>query len=313
MPRKLYIENRLYNVNERLASLNLTERIEEWIDQGLLADMEHCFLPFRNGSNADVNDEEGIFEMDIKALASCHGIAGFFDGWTYYSGCAFEIGCGYAWGYPIHLITTDIYKSSVGDSKDFYYASKLTQHIARIVGISSLNPEIKDYRERHKDLLERALTALRINLIDDFGKSGPPSPHLKALPIVYDYYIDPNFKYSESGEKLLARITSAISAAGRTCITGDNQGDIAADIDNLRQSGQGIFFSDVGEPNVDSGILQGIAYGIGRKPIVYASNKQRILMSGQWVIQLNTMLTYSASAVVTSMAELEALISKGSR
>ena len=40
MPRKLYLETRLYNINDRLASLDLCEHIDQWIDEGLLADME---------------------------------------------------------------------------------------------------------------------------------------------------------------------------------------------------------------------------------------------------------------------------------
>ena len=157
-------------------------------------------------------------------------------------------------------------------------------------------------------MLERALTVFKNNLIRDFGTPRPAPVPIQSLPVEYDYYLDPNFKYTESGQMLLEKIKSAIQAAGKTCVTGDNQGDIEEDIDRLRKSGQAILLFDAAEPNIDSAVLGGIAYGIGRKPIVYSSNKQRIHMSGRFVCQLNSMNCYSAEKVVESLEELVKVI-----
>jgi nucleoside 2-deoxyribosyltransferase len=308
MPSKLYIQNRLYNVINRLAALDLYELISSWIGDGLLADMQKPFLPFMTSNNTGVNDEKGIFEMDRRELAACDGVVGYFDGATYDPGCGFEIGCGYAWGYPIHLITTDFFKSSVGAPGDFYHASKLAQYVSKFVAVSDMNRDVADYRQRNLDLLNRALNEFKINLIEDFGRPRPAPAPIGVLPAEYDYYLDPNFKYYESGRNLLARITAAITAAGKSYIVGDNAGDIAADLENLRKSARAVFLFDVAEPNVDSSILQGIFYGLGRELYVYASGEQRTSMLGRWVSHLNTMNYYSAAAVASSMEELIALI-----
>ena len=306
MPNRLYIQNRLYNVNDRLAALSLYERIEQWIEEGQLGDMESSYLPFKSTNNTGVDGEDGIFEMDEQALKSCTGVVGYFDGWTYDPGCAFELGCGYAWGYPLHLITTDIYKSSVGDSEEYYWASKLLEHIANVTAVNDLDQSITDYRKRNEDVLERAIEQFRRALVERYsGGTQTPAP-LPALEPVYDYYIDPNFKYSELSRMALERIVSMLNAAGKTYRIGDNQHDIEADLMLLRQSRSSIFLFDVAEPNVDSGILQGLAYGIGQRPLVYASNAQRVMMSGRFKIQLNTMNYWCASAVVHSLDELRA-------
>lgn len=313
MARKLYMECRLYNVNDRLAVLDLTERIEKLIEDGTLVDMVPCFLPYRNGSNADVPDEAGVFKMDIDALEECTGVAGFMDGLTYDPGCAFEIGCGYAWGYPIHLLTTDIYQWFAGDSSDpsrIYPVSKLVSYIAKVVRLADFDTSIQGYRERNEDLRERAINALLKNLIDEYGVEGAYPVKMEALPIVYDYYLDGCFQHTESGRILLAQMIKIIESAGKTYVIGDPYGDNDEDIRHLRESGQAIFFSDVFEPNVDSGILQGIAYGIGRKPIVYASINERYYMSGKYNSYLNTMIYYSAESVVDSLEELKTLITK---
>lgn len=308
MSNRFYIQNRLYNVNNRLAALDLYEKIEEWIEDGTLVDMESSYLPFKSTNNSSCDGEDGIFQMDEEHLASCTSVVGYFDGWTYDPGCAFEIGCAYAWGYPIHLITTDIYKSSVANSAQFYYGSKLTEYVAKVVAVGDLDQSILDYRERNNDVLNRAIEQFKKNLIDDFGTTRQEPVKIEALPVEYDYYIDPNFQYSEPARMILHELTKAIQEAGKTYIIGDNQGDIAKDLENLRKSGRGIFYFDVAEPNVDSGILQGFSYGIGRKPLVYASNEQRIWMSGKWAIQLNTMNYWCAEKVASSLKELIKII-----
>ena len=210
MSSKLYIQNRLYNVNDRLIALDLYERIEKWIEDGVLVDMESSFLPFKSSNNNSCGGEAGIFQMDRQALEECAGVVGYFDGWTYDPGCAFEIGCGYAWGYPIHLITTDIFQSSVGNSAEYYHASKLVEHISTMVAVSDLNQDISDYRERNTDVLNRAIEEFKQNLIIDFGEPRKASEKIGALPIEYDYYIDPNFKYYEPARMVLEQIIKAI-------------------------------------------------------------------------------------------------------
>lgn len=314
MSRKLYMQTRLFNINDRLASLELCERINSWSEQGLLTDMVPCFLPYRDnpipaGTHPD-DIGRWIFEEDASLLEKCAGIVGFFDGASYDQGCAFEVGCGYSLGLPINLISTDFYKWTVGDSNEYFIGSKLLEHVARIVRITDQN-QAMSYRERSEDQFERVMEAYKANLIDEFGTVKPKRPRLTALPVVYDYYIDPNFKYTEAGQYLLDSIKKILEDAGKTYIVGNNQGDIDEDITNLCQSGQAIIYGDSFEPNVDSGMLHGIAYGIGRKPLIYDSNMQKY--SGGSIgdnSNCGVMLLYSAEALVSSLAELKEYVTR---
>lgn len=311
MPRQLYLETRLYNVNDRLASLNLCDEIDKWSAQGLLADMGPCFLPYRDNLEVEEPEDWGraIFDLDMDALRASCGVVGYFDGPHYDSGCTFEVGCGWAMGYPVDLITTDFNKWTVGDDYEHYYfGSKLLEYIADLVAIPEQDESIADYRARTMDQIERCYAELRQKLARDFGQARQPVP-VKALSTRYDYYLDPNFKYTESGRWLLEAIQKAAQKAGKSWVVGDNQGDIAADLDNLRSSAHAIFFGDPHDPHVDSSLLHGIAYGIGCKPILYASNSQRY---GEGSVAdsagHNLMIHYSAHRVVATLAELEAFI-----
>lgn len=311
MPRKLYCETRLYNVNDRIASLNLVDAIDSWIDEGLLGEMDHCFLPYRDNPipPGTVDIGKKIFDMDVEELYACDGVVGNFDGPHYDSGCAFEVGLGFALGYPVNLTVTDYYRWSVGDDhQHFYCGSKLLEHVADLVLVPRQDMSIPDYRARTMDQIQRSYDGLKAKLIEDFAAVRTPVP-LKALPVEHDYYIDPNFKYTESGEWLLSAIKAAIGQSGRTYVVGDNQGDIAVDLERLCRSGQAIFFADPFEPNVDTSILQGIAFGIGRKPVVYTGNRQWYDGGAQaGAACRGVMINNSAEKVVYSIKELEAYI-----
>lgn len=307
MAKRLYSECRLYNANARLISLDLADRIDGWIDAGMFQGLDtHCFLPYRD--DTDTSSEEAIFLHDIQAIDDSVGIAGYFDGLTYDSGCAFEIGYGYSRGYKINLITTDMFHWSTGPGETFYPISFLANYIAKVVAPYEPDPNIAGYREQQVDLLERAIEAFRLDLVFEYGLPFYPQPPLEPLPVDYDYFVDSNFGFTEPGRMILVEIQNAIRAAGKNYIMvyGDDGFEI---IRNLRRSRQAIFYSDVFEPNVDSGILQGIAYGIGRKPIVYCSQQQRY-KSDITIDHLNCMIQYSADKVVRSLEELIALINE---
>ena len=227
------------------------------------------------------------------------------------SGCGFEIGLAYALGYPVNLITTDSYLCSVGDSVEMYHISKLVQYVAQVVHVFAPDPSIADYRTACEDLLQRALRQLKQNLIEEYGTRWSPRTALQAGEVEYDYYLDPNFKYTESGRKLLSAIRVILEEAGKTCTLGDNQGSIAEDISRLTKSGRAILLFDRVDTNVDSAVLNGIAYGIGRKPILYCSTEQTY-KNGPAPNRLNIMNEYSSAAVVRSLKELERVIRQNS-
>ncbi|CEJ65254.1 nucleoside 2-deoxyribosyltransferase [Citrobacter sp. FDAARGOS_156] len=307
MANQLYNQCRVYCAPWRLDALNLNDTIDRWIDDGLLPPLAHTLLPYRD--DAGSSSEEEIFVRDVANMDNCVGMIGYFDGGTYDSGCAWEVGYAWALGLPVHLITTDFLLWAAGDSEEFYPISKLMNYVAKVVSVFDTDTSITNYREQTTDILNRALHTFQHNLIADFGGEIPPALPLTPLPIEYDYYLDPNFMYTEPSRGLLENIKNAITTAGKTYIIGDNINDIAADIDNLRKSRQAVFYSDVFEPDVDSGIMNGIAYALKKQSIIYCSKQQRY-HSGLGTDYLNLMVTYSAT-MTHSFAELESLIKSG--
>ncbi|ENC2562115.1 nucleoside 2-deoxyribosyltransferase [Escherichia albertii] len=304
MANQLYNQCRVYCAPWRLDALNLNDVIDQWIDDGLLPPLIHTFLPYRDDAGA--SSEEEIFVNDVANMDNSVGVVGYFDGGTYDSGCAWEVGYAWALGMPVHLITTDFLLWAAGNSTEFYPISKLTNYVANVVSVSDSDVSISNYREQTNDIIKRALQIFQQNLIADFGTAITPAVPITSLPIEYDYYLDPNFMYTEPSLGLLEKIKDAISNAGKTFIVGDNMNDIATDIDNLRKSRQAIFYSDTFEPNVDTGIMNGIAYALGQQSIIYCSKQQKY-QSVLATDYLNLMITWS-STVAHSFAELEVLI-----
>lgn len=304
MANQLYNQCRVYCAPWRLDALNLNDIIDQWIDEGLLPPLIHTFLPYRDDAGA--SSEEEIFVNDVANMDNSVGVIGYFDGGTYDSGCAWEVGYAWALRMPVHLVTTDFLIWAAGNSSEFYPISKLMNYVAKVVSVSDSDTSISNYREQTDDIIKRALQIFQQNLIADFGTTINPAVPVTPLPIEYDYYIDPNFMYTEPSRDLLVKIKYAIISAGKTFIVGDNMNDIATDIDNLRKSRQAIFYSDTFEPNVDTGIMNGIAYALGQQSIIYCSKQQKY-QSALATDYLNLMITWS-STVAHSFAELETLI-----
>ena len=309
--RRLYLATKLFNPHDRLTSLNLCETVDGWIDEGLLTNMAHCFLPFRDSNNEipdDVEDAgQAIFDLDIETMNACDGVIGFFDGPAFDSGVAFEIGYAYTLGYPITMITTDYFTISVHDSPQSFPISSLIMFLAYIIHVAENDLPIEDYRESNNAIINLAVDQLRFQLINDFGDSSKSiRPKLEPQEIMFDYYLDPNFSYTEGGRALLTSIISALQAANKTYVLGENFGNIPASLNNLAQSGQAIYYADPFDPNVDSSLLQGISFGLGRLPILYSSNEQWYDWRNPF--KKNIMIQYSSAAVVSSVDELIALI-----
>lgn len=308
---RLYLATTLFNVNDRLTSIDLCEKVDGWIDEGLLP-LEHSFLPYRDSNNEIPDDVEdwgqAVFDLDIKNLSSSVGVACYFDGSAYDAGIGFEIGFAYTLGMPVAVVTTDYHVISIHDSEEYYSIGKLIQYIATVIHIDQASPEIEDYKEQCLDIRNQAMNLLKSVLIENFGEDKKHlPPNLKDESIEYDYYLDPNLQYTESGRYILESLIEVIQNEGKTYIIGNNQEDIAEDLRNLANSHDVILFAEEYDPDVDTSLLQGISYGLGKKPILYQSKIKRYY-NGLYVATNNLMNKYSAKAIVRSLAELEAMI-----
>ena len=308
MARKFYIQTRLYNVNDRLASLYLCENVDRIIDQKQLTNFEHCYLPYRDSDkqiSGDVPDVgKAIFEQDVKTLKACSGIIGNYDGVGYDSGCGFEIGLSYAYGYPINLISTDFMKWGMtrGDLEIKYYTgSAFLQYVANIISIIEDDPSITDYRTQQESLRDQNVQALIDQLIQDFHVEKPPVP-LERSPQQFDLFIDPGFSDTQSGNQMANTLTSQLLEKKITFSRGNNQMPEMC-IDKLRACSVALFSGDTFEHDLDSCILQGIAYGLGIPIIMYSSNRHRY-NDGRMIGQKNVMITQSATKMIDKIEDV---------
>jgi len=306
---KLYLATRLYNINDRLTSLSLCNTINGWIDTGILTDLEHCFLPYRD-SNGKIPPNppdlgEAIFNLDVENVRNSAGIACYMDGPHYDSGMGFETGFAHSLGLPLFLMTTDYFKQSINDSTEYYSISKLAEYISTVlIHITQNSTEINDYEFACLDIRAQTLKLLQQALVENINQ--PITPLTKS-PSEYTYYIDPNFKYTEGGNTILEAITTALEGSGKTYYEGNNQGDIATELENFLKCDNVILFADVFDFDIDSTILQGIAYGVGIESILYSSSSKRY-QNGDFVFTKNPMNYYSAKSIVHTTQDLITLI-----
>lgn len=146
---KIYIVTRLFNINDRLASLELCNTIDRWIIQGELGNIiEKCFLPYRD-SNQKVqnkkNKTQEIFNMDCDAISNSAVLIGDFDGPIYDSGISFELGYAYTKGIPIILLSTDYFYKRTGKKK--FSINRLVCDIAKVIHISDSKNSVNDYKK----------------------------------------------------------------------------------------------------------------------------------------------------------------------
>lgn len=137
MKKQVYIVTKLFNVHDRIAALELCNKINELIKNGELIGIDTCFLPYRD-SNEKVKDKKNktyeIFKMDCKSIRDSVALIGYLDGPTYDSGIGFEIGYSYVLGKKIVIMSSD-YFFVERDSDINYSVCALLQSMAKVIHI----------------------------------------------------------------------------------------------------------------------------------------------------------------------------------
>lgn len=304
---RIYLANKLFNVNDRLASLDLCEAVDSWVDSGELPLTEHCFLPYRDSNNAiPPGGELGqqIFDLDVENMRNSAAIAGYYDGPVYDSGMGFEIGFMWTMNKPSVMATTDYYQQTIGNGREFVAISKYLQYIATVIQEALPDEGIEDYRAQCLNIRNKAWARIKAELQTALPNGTNFDPSLNNETEVYDFYLDPNFKYYESGREILNQLTAEIERLGKTYVVGDNQNDIALDIRNLAKSHTPIMYIEEFDADVDSSLIQGIAYGLGKRTVMF-STKAKQLINGDYIFNKNPMILYSGfKQLATSLDEL---------
>lgn len=309
MKKQIYILTKLYNVNDRIMSLELCNFLDEQIHKEALIGFDSCFLPYRD-SNEKVKDLDNktfeIFKMDCQSIHNADVILGYVDGPTYDSGICFEIGYAYTQSIPIILLTTDYFK--LFKNNKLHSISPLASTAAKIIHIRNSSKNGLSYsnalKEIQNQLFEELLSELNNKNIYEREKVVFPEE------IKYDYLIDNRFSNSEVGRMALKKIEKILENKKLSyyiCYDNDTK-DINSIAEKVCQSKNVLLFGEEYEMNTDTCIIQGLAYGLKRNIILYSSTRTMLFQDEEFILYKNPMIEHSATRIITSLAELKHLV-----
>lgn len=315
---QIYILTKLFNVHDRLTSLYLCNKLDEWIISGELQDFTKCFLPYRD-SNEKVKGKDNqtfeIFKMDCETVRESELLIGYFDGPNYDSGIGFEIGFAYAQNKPIILLSSDYFEIALDSNiENRNSISALTASVANIIHLKDSRNECNDYglnllafkEELNKQLIKMLKTKqYKNNLVDnkDFSESS------------FDIFIDYNFAKTESSRLVLKEVFSHIQSYGITYYIATEEDYRCAHkvINKLQCAKMVLIYGDsCFDFGVDSTIVQGMAFALNKEIVLFSSEDMCLYQSDDFILYKNPMIEHSAK-IVRSIAELVDEISKAHR
>ena len=307
--KQIYILTKLFNVHDRLSSLYLCEKIDGWINSGELQGFTKCFLPYRD-SNEKVKGKENqtleIFKMDCATVQESALLVGYFDGPNYDSGIGFEIGFAYAQNKPIILLSSDYFEIvSNSDTNKRYSASALTISIANIIHLKDFQNECDDYGLNLLAFKEALNKQLMIVLKTEKYKNNFSNSNIFAEPN-FDVFIDYNFTKTESSRLVLKQILSHIQSQGMTYYvsTEEDYGCAQKVINKILCAKMVLIYGDsCFDFNLDSTIVQGMAFALNKKIVLFSSEDICLYQSDEFVLYKNPMIEHSAK-IVSSITDL---------
>ena len=304
MKKQVYIVTRLFNVHDRIAALELCERLCMHINKGELKGIDTCFLPYRD-SNEKVKDKVEktyeIFKMDCESIRDSVALVGYLDGPTYDSGIGFEIGYSFVLGKKIVIMNSD-YFCTERNHGEKYSVSALLHSMTKIIHIKECK-EKTDYKSSLLGLREEMWNELVKELNKNNDKSnGRVGETVKE----YEYYIDPAFSYNEPGREILKKIEDTFKSTSRTYYVGDSEDHINGNqlMNQLQQCEKIIVYSEGFELNIESAIMQGMAYAMNKKIYLYATDNLQLFQSEDFILFKNPMIEHSADKILSSYKEL---------
>lgn len=306
MSKQIYILTKLYNVNDRIASLELCNYLDNKINSGELPGFNACFLPFRD-SNEKVKDLENktleIFKMDCNTIQKSDVILGFFDGPSYDSGESFELGYAFAKGIPIILLTSDYFK--IFHNAKIYSISLLASAIAKIIHVRTNSKDGLTYADSLNDI-KKQIYGILLDELNKQTSNDPQTTIISKTEKRYDFFIDNGFTMSEARKLVLQKIIDIFDK--KNCsyyiCTADDMANAEHVTKKINQSENVLLFGDDFEVDVDTSIIQGIAYGLEKSIFLYSSTSIALFQTEDFILYKNPMIEHSATRIIHHINEL---------
>jgi nucleoside 2-deoxyribosyltransferase len=278
--------------------------IDNWIEKEELRGYEKCFLPYRDSNDkvkGKPNPTLEIFKMDCDTICNSSLILGYYDGPSYDSGIGFELGYAFALGIPIVLVTTDYFQIMEGNNK-LCSISPLVSAIATIIHIrNNLNHNL-NYRDSQNEILEQIQSRIKETLIS-LKPVERKDIHVQLVEQLYDIFLDIAFSRTEAGKLLLDRFLSELKANNVSYYIPEETDytDSSRLINRINSCKKVLIYGDSFELAVDSAIVQGIAYAMGKKIVLYSSDRLYLHQSDDFVLHKNPMIQHSPVEIISTL------------
>ena len=322
--RPVYVATRLYEPAGRY----LGARLERGCLAGLIAELGEeaqrplTFLPYRD-SNAALRDvapdglSRAIFELDSRRLRDGYALLAPLGDLQADSGVAFEVGYAAASGVPAALFGLNFFKLRYpGSAGEWVLPPLLEALAAEVHDLGGFEVAAgRDYLEAveaHLDQIERAAADLCRR-----WAASPPDPPATARPRPQRGRVHLEFAggrneaavmLARRAEEVLRRRGWRVGRSRRHELAGD---PLRLALDDLKQAASSqvvVVWGDGDDVDAESAALQGYVYGLGRRVILYGSERRRVYAGPGYDNRFNLMLSCSAEKIVSSLDGLAAAL-----
>jgi nucleoside 2-deoxyribosyltransferase len=276
------------------------------------------FLPFRDSNESTPKRPgesltEAIFRIDCERLDSAAALVAPFQGLSQDAGIAFEMGYATARRVPMLSIASSFVRFSYDVEQEPSRVEPLLAFLSHhVVDASAIPAGGQRTRAAYLTRIEDALQNVELRVgqaLEALAEGGPglsstldtPSPesnrvHLEFGGGLYEY------------QRLLAvRVAEALTRQGLTVsiseryLQGGDDAAVAADLRAIGRSQVVVTLGDGPDMEAEIAAVQGYAWALGRRVVLYASTRRRLCSGSEYRTQQNLMVFHSVDRIIDSL------------
>ena len=305
--KKIYIFTKLFNVNDRMTSLELCKVIDQWIEEGSIGKKyAPCFLPYRDSNElvkSAANQTLEIFQKDCECIRNAAVLVGYLDGPIYDSGIGFELGYAYTFGIPIVILTSDYFYIKNNTNK--YSVSCIASQIAHVIHIREANLDVNNYEQGLQNIKKQMFDRLQKQLNVALAMNNRDRQN-KYMEKDIDLLIDPAFLKYEGTKNAISVCIEFLHEKGKKVVVlpEGHCSDVKQIEIYLKRSRAVCIYGENFDFSVDSAILQGMAYGMKIEIWLYFSYEEELYKDDDFILNKNPMIFYSAKKHLHTISQV---------
>ena len=264
----------------------------------------NIYLPFKD-SNMKIsthgNVTKNIFEADIKSLNNSEIFITRLDGTSYDAGVGFEIGYCLAKKIPIYIFNTDFYRNKLLNNIE-YNLSPIIDKVANVFKYEYINNSKLEYKSE----LNYNIKVFSKFVSQQIDKCNAKIYECTESSESVDVFIDfCGLKY-EWNKIMVDKITQRLFENSISFYVSDRylpKYSVDDDLKRLKNSTIYLTCYDENEPDIDSAILQGVAYYNKISIMGYESNPVKYFVKDRQEFGVTLMLEQSCTILTKNIDE----------